>query len=104
MRRLAADGADVRVAVRHVPPANSKSPSASNIQYVKCNVLDKEGLARTFEGADGVFHLAGVVDHSKRNEAAMREINVQGTLNSIAAAKAAGVPRVVGHETLWRGL
>ena len=47
----------------------------------------------------GVFHLAGVVEHSRKDAAALHAVNVGGTLTVLAAAAAAGLRRVVYAST-----
>jgi len=39
----------------------------------------------------GVFHLAGMVEHSLRRAQEIERVNVDGTLKVLAAAKKAGV-------------
>jgi UDP-glucose 4-epimerase len=50
---------------------------------------------------DVVFHLAAQIDvrHSVADPAADARINVEGTVNVLEAARAAGVPRVVNSST-----
>lgn len=95
VRRLSAKGATVTVAARAPPPP--AAPATPGVRYVRGDVLDRESLARAFEGAQGVFHLAGVVEHSSKGAARerMRSVHVDGTLNTLEAAKEAGVRRVV---------
>ena len=52
------------------------------------------GLAARLEGVDCVVHLAFVMDPI-RDEAAMRDVNVNGSQNVFKSAGRAGVPRVV---------
>jgi len=51
-------------------------------------------LAEAFRGVDVVIHLA-FRDDPAHDEAAMRRVNVDGTINVFAAAHAAEVPRVI---------
>lgn len=39
----------------------------------------------------GVFHLAGLVEHSLRRAQEVQRVNVNGTLKVLAAAKRAGI-------------
>jgi len=55
--------------------------------------LEAEELARAFEGAAVVVHLAQI--GAQRGEATYTRVNVEGTRRVIAAARDAGVPRIV---------
>jgi dihydroflavonol-4-reductase len=53
------------------------------------------GLAETMRGSDAVFHAAATYSLWHRDRAAVMRANVDGTRAVLAAARAAGVPRVV---------
>ncbi|NLX93578.1 MAG: NAD-dependent epimerase/dehydratase family protein [Clostridiales bacterium] len=59
------------------------------------DVTDPKSLEKAFEGADTVYHLAGVIDIGTGNEDLTREVNVQGTINVVEACKKCGVRRLV---------
>jgi dihydroflavonol-4-reductase len=59
------------------------------------DVTDGESLARAAHGASAIFNLAGVVSHLESERAHMEAVNVTGVQNVLAAARAAGVERVV---------
>ncbi|MBF0154446.1 MAG: SDR family oxidoreductase [Magnetococcales bacterium] len=63
----------------------------------RVSILDREGLDRCMVGVDWVFHLAGVADIVPSIEQPERyfAVNVQGTLNLLQSARAAGVRRLV---------
>jgi dihydroflavonol-4-reductase len=54
-----------------------------------------DALAAQLQGADGVFHVAGIFDPSPGGEARMRTVHVDATARLLAAAEMAGVPRFV---------
>lgn len=54
-----------------------------------------DGLARAFDGVDVVFHCAAAASQTRRLEGPHRTANVSGTKAVLAAAKKAGVPRLV---------
>lgn len=62
--------------------------------YQRGDVRDPEVLAEAFDGADVVVHLAFMITGSASREM-IREINVDGTLNTFRAAAAAGAKRFV---------
>ena len=65
------------------------------IEWVKADVRDETSLARVFSDIDAVFHCAAEVRIVKRISPRMFETNVAGTRNTIRAAMAAGVQRLV---------
>lgn len=65
--------------------------------YVRCDVRDREEVARVIHGATHVVHLAAEVSvpGSMRDPWTTWSVNVDGTLAVLEAARAAGVSRVV---------
>ncbi|HMJ74078.1 MAG TPA: DUF892 family protein [Solirubrobacterales bacterium] len=61
--------------------------------WVEADVL-APGLAKVFEGADAVIHLAWAIQPS-RDEKTLTRINVEGSREVFAAVAAAGVPKLV---------
>lgn len=57
------------------------------------DVTDPASLARAMEGVDTVIHLAAV--NRDRGAVTMARVNAEGTRNVVAAAKAAGVKRII---------
>lgn len=59
--------------------------------------ISKDGLDEAFDGANWVFHLAGLADIVPSIDAPMRyhEVNTDGTARVLEASRAAGVGRVV---------
>jgi len=68
-----------------------------SIKFVKGSILDSAVLAKNFNGCGIVFHLAAVpsVTRSIVNPKATSEVNIQGTLNVLLAARDANVRKVV---------
>ncbi|KAK3273311.1 hypothetical protein CYMTET_18435 [Cymbomonas tetramitiformis] len=95
VQQLAAEGHEVRVVAR----GNLTTTQHPCVKFVEGNILDLNALKKSFKGAAGVYHLAGVVEHSQRQKDSMIEINLQGTLNAIEAAAEAGVRRMVYAST-----
>lgn len=61
------------------------------------DIREREKLAPIFKGARFVFHIAALprVQPSIQNPVASHEVNVNGTLNVLVAARDAGVGRVI---------
>lgn len=83
-------GVEVRAAVRDSARAAEVLPSG--VEVATADLADVEALERAARGCSGVLHLAGSVSHSAEQ---IRRTNVAGTRNVLAAAVAAGVPRLV---------
>ncbi len=66
----------------------------TKLEYRRGDVRDAAALTETFAGADVVVHLAFLITGSS-DRRAIRAINVEGTLNTFAAAAAAGARRFV---------
>lgn len=71
----------------------------SKVSAIAASVMDTAALTDALAGCDGVFHLAGVVEHSRREPSTINDVNIRGTLNCIDAASEAGVRRVVYAST-----
>lgn len=92
-RELAAAGHTVRVL--HRP--SSRLTALEGVPYESAlgDVTDADALHAASEGCDWVFHVAAVADYWRADRDHMMDVNVGGTLKVLAAAKAAGVKRVV---------
>jgi nucleoside-diphosphate-sugar epimerase len=66
----------------------------TKMDYRRGDVRDIVELARAFEGADVVVHLAFLITGTAARET-IREINVEGTVNAFRAAATAGARRFV---------
>ena len=89
LRHLIDAGHDLRALVR-------SSPSMPlGVRALVGDVLDYGSLLRACEGADLVFHIAGVNRMCDADPSRMLAVNVDGTRNMIRACRAAGVRRLV---------
>ena len=95
VQRLAADGAEVRVAVRHPERAASlaKAGKAGQVTGVRADVWDAATVAPAVSGADAVVNTVG--HYVERGDASFEAIHGQGARHVAAAAAAAGVGRLV---------
>lgn len=93
-RELARRGYQVRVFDR--APAQF---GAESIEVLQGDVTSSEDLRKACEGVDTVFHTAAVLDFARFATGEQRErshaVNVRGVENIVAAARAAGVQRLV---------
>ncbi len=67
------------------------------VEVVRGDVTDKESMRELFEGSENAYliHTAAIVDINSKENAYMREVNVEGTKNVIALAKEYGVEKTV---------
>lgn len=75
----------------------SKLDALAGLTYESApgDILDERALAAACAGCDWVFHVAAVADYWRADKSEMFEANIEGTRRVLAAAKAAGVKRVV---------
>ena len=96
--RLVADGHDVRVldSFRSGHRENLVGV-AGRIQLIEDDVRDAAAVERASESCEVVFHEAAVVSvpYSVEHPQETHDVNIQGTLNVLAAARRNGVRRVV---------
>src|ERR671937_461544 len=87
--RLQARGEQVRPLVRNA--ATAQRARATNIEPTIGDVTDAASLERALEGVDAAIHLVAII--VEKGSATFERINVRGTPNVVAAARAAGVKR-----------
>lgn len=89
------------VAAGHTPVALSRTAASDDALWrlgarpVRGDVLDPGSLRAAFEGADLVFHVAGVNEMCSPDPSRMLRVNVDGSVAVVEAARAAGVRRLV---------
>ncbi|MDB4968222.1 MAG: UDP-glucose 4-epimerase [Myxococcales bacterium] len=94
LRRLLADGdADIRALVRGGD--NNEGVEGLGIEVVQGDLRDASSLRAAVAGVDRIFHVAAQISTVEGKEQELFENNVVGTKNLLAAAREAGVGRVV---------
>ena len=88
--RLIDDGHKVRI-IDIAPPK-----MGLNAEFVRASVLDAARLAKLLSGAEGVVHLAALIDvaASVSDPYADFSVNAAGTMNVLEAARHAGVKKL----------
>lgn len=71
-----------------------------SIRRVRGDVLEPESLTPAFEGAEIVFHCAGIVTILSRPTPELFRVNVDGVRNVVRAAGQAGVKRLVHFSSI----
>jgi NADH dehydrogenase len=93
-RQLAEAGKPVRAMVRNKAFAQKEGRLANlNIELVEADVTRPETLAAAFDGADAIVHTVAIA--IEKGGRTYEEINYQGTVNVVNAAKAVGVARLI---------
>lgn len=92
-RTLVADGWSVRCLAR--PSSPREQLADLDVTWVEGDVRDPASLEPAVAGVEAVFHAAAHYALWTQDERTFRETNVEGTRNVLAAARSAGVRRVV---------
>jgi uncharacterized protein YbjT (DUF2867 family) len=95
VRRLADDGAEVRVAVRHPERASflTEAGTAGQIVPVHADVWDEASVGPAVDGAEAVVNTVG--HYAERGQASFAAIHGQGARQVARASAMAGVRRLV---------
>src|SRR5690606_17030502 len=77
--------------------AEAGEGAAARLTFLEADVRDLDACRRACDGVDVVLHQAalGSVPRSIKDPLTTHAVNADGTLNVLAAAREAGVPRVV---------
>ncbi len=94
-RLVSIDGIRVHAMVRKSSDLTALQGCLDRVQLVYGDVTNPESLEGLFNGIDEVYHVAGLTYMGGRPNPMLRKINVDGTRNVLAAAKQAGVRRVL---------
>lgn len=98
VRALCERGTDVRAFVRR--GADLRALEGVDCERVFGDLRDRESLERAARGCTVVYHVAADYRLWVSDEAPMYAANVEGTRNVLAAARAAGVGRIVHTSTV----
>ncbi len=77
-------------------PENHNALEGNGVTHVQADIVEYEAVQRVVDGADEVYHVAGMLGTSELNHLIRKavEVNVLGTLNVIEACIQAEVPRL----------
>lgn len=92
-RALLEQGWEVRALVR--PGADRRNLEGLSLESVTGELADTASLERAARSCAALFHVAADYRLGARNPQELYQTNVEGTRNVLAAARAAGVERVV---------
>lgn len=103
--KLAGLGARVRAVVRYASTGSrgwlDQSPVRDQIEIVAGDIRDPDGLRKSFQGVDTVFHLAALIaiPYSYESPGSYVRTNVEGTANMLQLAREADVGCFVHTST-----
>jgi dihydroflavonol-4-reductase len=93
VRELIAEHQQVRAIV---PPGEDISPLKNvDIEIVEGDVRNLDSLLKAFNGAETVYHLAGIISILPGRKTLLEDVNVKGTRNVTEACLKCGVGRLV---------
>ncbi len=91
LRSLLATGTDVRVVVHR----NRAPLRGLDVDVVTGDVADRAAMRSAFDGAETVYHLAGVIALGSDRDGRMQRVNAEGAAASAEAALQARVGRFI---------
>src|SRR6476661_9598832 len=91
VQALAARGHHVVVFARSA----TKAPPIGNVKAIDGDIRDRSAIERAAAGCDAICHGAALVSIWRRRRRDFDDVNVGGLENTIAAARGAGVARIV---------
>ncbi len=96
-RRLADRGDEVIALVRDVAAAREALPAG--VELARGDVTDPASVREACEGIEGVFNCMGIYEQWLPDDSRFEQVNAQGALNVITAARQAGARRAVHTST-----
>ena len=92
--KLVERGYTVRAQVRNMDVAKMRlSQYQDRVEFVQADVTDRVSLVALMHGVDVVIHLVAIA--IEKGKATYEEVNYQGTINVVDAAKQAGIKRFI---------
>jgi dihydroflavonol-4-reductase len=99
VRQLLERGQHTRALVR--PGKIPVALAGLDVEIVPGDILDVSSLANAMQGVDVVYHLAAQISIASGPDPETERINLEGTRNMLALAKAAGVQRFVYASSIY---
>jgi dihydroflavonol-4-reductase len=91
--RLISEGREVRALTRS--DGSARSVGSLGAHVVRGDVLEPASLREAIDGCTTVFHVAGINAMCRHDPRPMIRTNVEGSVNVVRAAAAAGIGRIV---------
>jgi nucleoside-diphosphate-sugar epimerase len=97
-RKLFKAGHEVKVFVRDKSKMNFEH--ASEMEIVEGDITNKEKITEAVAGVERIFHIAALFRQAGIPDQVYHDVNIQATLDLLAAAQVAGVKRFVHCSTV----
>jgi dihydroflavonol-4-reductase len=97
-RALVRAGTDVRVLARS--KSDAQNLTGLSVERVEGDLLDPASLGAALSGCQQLYHVAAYYALWAKNPAIFYDVNVTGTRNVLAAARRAGIERIVYCSTI----
>jgi dihydroflavonol-4-reductase len=97
-RALVRGGTDVRVLARS--KSDAQNLTGLSVERVEGDLLDPASLKAALSGCQQLYHVAAYYALWAKNPAIFYDVNVTGTRNVLAAARRAGIERIVYCSTI----
>ena len=86
--------------VRALVHLDQRSLQELDVEIVHADVVNPASLRRAFEGADAVYHAAGIVSIQADDRPLIEAVNVKGTGNVVQACLDCGVGRLIHFSSI----
>ena len=93
VKRLVADGRDVRALVRRPDKAQLRLGDVAGVEILRGDVTQPASLAPAMQGVQAVIHTVAIA--LEKGGQTYESVNYEGTVNLLRAAEAAGVQRFI---------
>lgn len=93
VRELLSKGKAVRAVI--LPGEDISSLEDLDLERVEGNVLDTHSLKKAFQGAEAVFHCAGIISITPGQQKQLFQVNVLGTKNVVDICLEEGVKKLI---------
>lgn len=97
VRALVTAGQQVRVLAR--PTSQTGQLAALGVEIVRGDVLDAASVEAALQSCDTLYHAAAIYDYWVPDKALLLRTEVEGTRNTLEAAKKAGLQKIVYTST-----
>ncbi|MGD2162103.1 MAG: complex I NDUFA9 subunit family protein [Anaerolineales bacterium] len=99
VQQLVSEGREVRVLVRNRERAEKEGRLAGlSVDWVSGDVTDPSSLSAGLQGVEQIIHTAAIA--IEKGQATYEEVNFQGTVHMVDAAKNAGIKRFINISQL----
>ncbi|MFC1592275.1 NAD-dependent epimerase/dehydratase family protein [Thermodesulfobacteriota bacterium] len=98
VKQLLGQGQQVRITVRR--KSDLRNIQGLDVEMAEADILDADGLRTAIKGCSALYHVAGLYRTWMRDYGLLQQVNVEGTRNVLAAARDAGVEKVVHTSSI----